>query len=112
MAVFHKIPLPKYPTESTVKEYLREIFIPKACIRIQQESRMVGNDEGLNGFDVMLRRLETLEKKDESRQEELSTLRSDMELIHIPELLRFLPQEKRPDNLLRNDLVHGANIKF
>ncbi|KAH8689117.1 hypothetical protein BGW36DRAFT_433881 [Talaromyces proteolyticus] len=101
---------------------------------------MVGNDKGLSIVDVIQERLDALESRAEIREQETKSLKanmkslkadikslkadneslkadnesfeSEMQLIRIPELLRFLPSGQRPDNRQRNQLVHGANVKF
>jgi hypothetical protein len=53
-----------------------------------------------------------LARKMETMQKELKKQNSNLDVILTSELLSYLPRGRRPSNLRRNQIVHGANVTF
>jgi hypothetical protein len=100
-------------------------YVSSTDIEVHTESRMIGDAAGLGAFEKILRRVSELDGKVTALRGENATLQrghSDLEgkiealqefkaKVRIPELLGNLPSKRGIDRSVRNETVHGADLK-
>lgn len=120
------IPLPNDPDQESASTMLKREVENMTQLEIRPETKLVGNDQGLNFVDFMKDRFGDLEIKiasiqsDNLRMQEdnsslknkIASMENEMAIIHSSELLKHLPFEKRVNTHERNEFVHGGQVRF